>query len=434
MMPRSAVTRSETSRKIRAALKSAFPDTKFAVALSAGCSITWTDEGPSVVQVEDALLAAGCGEAVTSGNDKRYIRIDTDRNNDTLHFDRYNVAERTAYQQDLEHRTQKQAARQQREDAAVKQALQTKRAAIEPLKDYTPPPIRDTMVFEALERLRQRAEAEVTIAEDAERRPSWAPPLVLGHELAEVCFELGYLTEHDKLIGRLWATFATPKRSGRYLREHVSRLPLHGIQCRDFQLYAGGTRGSRTALLFEAQRLASGDWRFGPREWLSEYSSPRRHDWERLIRERERLRHELEHWCLSEGRRLQVETRLTEIAHQIEAIDTQDAADANEHRKHKSLRQQALELARARVLDFIGAPDAQMQLAARLCGHCCICFKELTDPISLERGIGPDCLQRRVEFIKRSAQGGRSLEYIVMWSGMPLDFVTSVLSEEARHA
>jgi Family of unknown function (DUF6011) len=272
----------------------------------------------------------------------------------------------------------------------------------------------------------------VTIAKDAERRPSWAPPLLLGEELAEVCFELGYLTEHDKLIGRLWATFATPKRSGRYLREHVSHLPLHGIQCRDFELYAGGTRGSRTALLFEAQRLESGKWRFGPREWSGEYSSPRQYDWERLIREREHLRHELEHWCLSEGRRLQVETRLTEIAHLIEAIDVQDVADANEHRKHKSLRQQALELARARVLDFIGAPDVQMQLAARLCGHCCICFKELTDPISLERGIGPDCHAKRIKFIHARAADGWPLERIVMLSGMPVDFITAVLSEGAR--
>jgi hypothetical protein len=72
MMLRSVMTRSETSRKIRAALKAAFPGTKFAVALSAGCSITWTDEGPSVVQVEDALHKLernfiGCGIAFDGG-------------------------------------------------------------------------------------------------------------------------------------------------------------------------------------------------------------------------------------------------------------------------------------------------------------------------------------------------------------------------------
>src|SRR5262249_22820971 len=291
-----------------------------------------------------------------------------------------------------------------------------------------PPQIQDTTVFEAFERLRQRAESEVTI-HDTDRRPSWAPPLILGEELGNICYELGYLTDDDKWIARLWAKFATPKRSGRWLREHTSSLPLAGLSCRGFQLHAGGARGSTGNILFEAQRKESGEWRFGPHEWPSEYSSPRRHDWERLIRERENLRHELEHYTLSEGRRLQVETRLAEIAHQIEAIDVLDTADANEHRKHKSLRQQALELARVRVLDFIGAPDAQMQLAARLWGHCCICGKELTDPISLERGIGPDCFQHRVDFIKKSAQGGRSLEYIVMLSGMPLGFVTEILNE-----
>jgi Family of unknown function (DUF6011) len=416
-------TTSGASRKIRAALKSAFPGTKFTVALSAGCSLTWTDDGPSVVQVEDALLAAGCGEARTGWNGTRYIEIE----GDTLHFDRFNAAERAAYQQGLEHRTQEHAAQRQREDEAIKQALQVKRAATEPLKNYTPAPIQDT-IFEAFERLRQRAESEVTI-HDTDRRPSWAPPLILGEELAEACLELEYLTLDDKLIGRLWATFATPKRSGRWLREHTSNLPLAGLSCRGFQLHAGGARGSTGNILFEAQRKESGEWRFGPREWSSEYSSPRRYDWERLIRERERLRHELEHYTLSEGRQLQVETRLAEIARQIEAIDALDATGANEHRKHRSLRQQALELARARVLDFIGAPDAQMQLAARLWGHCCICGKELSDPISLERGIGPDCLQHRVEFIKARAQEGCSRERIVLLVGMPADFVTEVLNE-----
>jgi len=74
-------------------------------------------------------------------------------------------------------------------------------------------------IFAAFETLRQRAEAEVTIAEDAERRPSWAPPLILGAELGEACYTLGYLTDDDKWIARLWAIFATPKRSGRWLRE-----------------------------------------------------------------------------------------------------------------------------------------------------------------------------------------------------------------------
>ena len=35
--------------------------------------------------------------------------------------------------------------------------------------------------------------------------------------------------------------------------------------------------------------------------------------------------------------------------------------------------------------------DEQMREGGRFCGHCCICGKALTDPISIELGIGPEC-------------------------------------------
>src|SRR5262245_52586013 len=72
-------TTAEASRKIRAALKAAFPSTKFAVSLSSGRGIAWTDDGPSVKKVEDALLAAGCGEAEIAWNGTRYIEIAGER-------------------------------------------------------------------------------------------------------------------------------------------------------------------------------------------------------------------------------------------------------------------------------------------------------------------------------------------------------------------
>jgi Family of unknown function (DUF6011) len=74
-------------------------------------------------------------------------------------------------------------------------------------------------------------------------------------------------------------------------------------------------------------------------------------------------------------------------------------------------------------------PDVQMQTAARLWGHCCICSKELSDPHSLERGIGPDCFRRRVDYITNLAVDGRRLEEITYLSGMPAAFVTELLRE-----
>jgi hypothetical protein len=416
------ITKREASRKIHAALKTAFPNTKFTVALSAGRSIAWTDDGPSVTEVQDALLAAGCGEEKFTWDKKRWIEV-ADR---ALYFDRFNAAERAAEAQRWEQSRERERALELRTHEVIVQATRAKRARIEPLQQYRAPPIQDPTVFEAFERLRQRAESQVTIDEDAQRRPSWAPPLILGEELAAACLDLGYLTDDDKWIGRLWATFATPKRSGRWLREHTSKHPLHGIQCRGFELYAGGTRGTRAALLFEAQRTEAGEWQFGPREYLHDYYSPRSREWEQLIRERERIPS-----IYNAG---QLAAVLAELTRKIEAIDAEDHAAAIAHRDRQQLRQRAFELARARVLDFIGAPDMQMQLAGRLCGHCCICFKALTDSVSLERGIGPDCFSDIIDGIRAMAAKGRRIESIVALSGMPADFVTAVLSEEAQHA
>ena len=255
----------------------------------------------------------------------------------------------------------------------------------------------------------------------------------MGEELAELCLELGYLTLDDKWIGRLWADFATPKRSGRWLRQHVSNLPLEGLQCRGFSLWAGATRGPRSTLLFEAQREQLGAWRFGPQEYLHDYQSSRGREWEQLIREREGFCHELEQYQLSEERRAQIKTGIAERSRRLEEINADDVIRARAHHERRRNRQRALELARARVLEFIGAPDAQMQIAARLWGGCCRCGKALTDPVSLERGIGPDCYAAKINFIRWLASEGWKLESIVTVVGMPLEFVSRILREEARH-
>jgi hypothetical protein len=413
----------ELTRAIKHALKRAFSTAKFSVKREMIC---WTDDGPEVAQVKDVLLNTGCAISKEAWNGEHYLY--TTDGYRSFYFDRYNAAERTAEIQDRERRIAEAEVEQQRVNAVVAAAQLAKRARIEPLRSLDLSGTEDPIIFTAFEQLRQRAEAEVvarSTAEDQQRRPSWAPPLILGEELAQICRKLGMLAPDDKPIGRLWATFATPKRSGRVLREHVSQHPLKDIGCRGFQFYAGGERGTRSDLLFEAQREESGEWRFGPRWWPAEYYSPRARAWEHLVRRRENAP------SISLYQDRDLETHLAEINRQIEVIDAEDLVEAKKHRDRQQLRQRQLELARARVLDFIGAADAQMQLAARLCGHCCVCFKELTDPISLERGIGPDCLSHKVEFIRSAAADGRTLEYIRFWSGMPTEFITAVLNERA---
>jgi hypothetical protein len=124
---------------------------------------------------------------------------------------------------------------------------------------------------------------------------------------------------------------------------------------------------------------------------------------ERLVRERERYR---------EVPGLGAD--VARISERIAAIDAEDSAAAQAHHHRQHLRARAVALAKARVLDFAGAPGVQMQLAGRLCGQCFHCFRALTDPISLERGIGPDCLENKVAWIKSRERGERRSRYRVL--------------------
>jgi uncharacterized protein DUF6011 len=232
---------------------------------------------------------------------------------------------------------------------------------------------------------------------------------------------LGWLGLNDKPIARLWAGFADPKAIGRILREGRGRHPLTGITCRGFELHAGSERGPTSAILFEAQRTGSGQSRFGPGLYASDYHSPRQSEWERLVRERERYQ---------EVPGLGAD--VARISERIAAIDAEDSLSAQAHRHRQHLRERAVGLAKARVLDFAGAPGVQMQLAGRLCGQCFHCFRALTDPISLERGIGPDCLENKVAWIKARGSEGDDVRAIAFWSGMPVDFVTAILDRRDR--
>jgi Family of unknown function (DUF6011)/Large polyvalent protein associated domain 29 len=411
------------AKAARAALRRAFPGSKISVTSSGSIVVRWADHGPSLEQVKETLLKAECAEAHAAYNGEQYLRAPSSLCSYWL--DRYNVAERVAAEQQKHEQEQEYELRRQRENEAVAALARAKNDTVKPIEWQQSPPVKDPAAFDAFETLRRRAESDVTSDAERSRRPTWAPPMILGEELGEACYTLGYLTDDDKWIGRLWATFATPKRSGRYLREHISSLPLSGIECRGFQFHAGEVRGPTHAILFEAQRTATGEWQFGPRWSPSRYWSAKSLEWKHLVRRREGLQHVK--YLSEEERKTQIEA----LSQKIDVIDAEDLVKAQAHRERQQLRGQVLDLARQRVLDFIGAPDAQMQLAGRLWGHCCICGKELTDPISLERGIGPECLKARIDGIKHLAKDGHRPESIAVIVGMPLGFVTEVLKEAA---
>jgi len=64
----------------------------------------------------------------------------------------------------------------------------------------------------------------------------------------------------------------------------------------------------------------------------------------------------------------------------------------------QKLRIRATELAAQRVAEFAGDPDTQMKLAGKLTSSCCFCGRTIFDPISLERGIGPECYGKVAAF------------------------------------
>ena len=238
----------EIARTAKAVLRRAFPKTKWSVTSNCNIDIVWTDDGPELDQVEEVLLAAGCAEPATGWDGNRYLKAQ----GYSFWFDRHNAAERAAEVEDRERRQREYLDQRLREDEVVAEAHGAKREAMKPASSAPVAPASDPSAFVAFEALRVRVETEVATNTDGQQRPSWAPPLILGEELGKACYVLGYLTDDDKWIGRLWATFATPKRSGQYLRQHISHHPLEGISCRGFQLHAGATRGPTHQILFEA--------------------------------------------------------------------------------------------------------------------------------------------------------------------------------------
>jgi hypothetical protein len=214
--------------------------------------------------------------------------------------------------------------------------------------------------------------------------------LVIGEEFVQHARTLGLLCEDDKPIVRLWAGFADPRRKGSILRERVG-LPLAGVRCRGFKLHVGMDR--KGACLFWAKRAESGEWDCGPSSW-------RGLDYIVYAFKREVLNQKncCEHWAyqidLSGGPEQQ-----PGLARELEQAQQALATAEEKYRAaqakldvENAARARLLVLACERVIEFGGGDHfTQMIAGARVSGHCAICGKTLTDPTSVEYGIGPDC-------------------------------------------
>jgi hypothetical protein len=155
---------------------------------------------------------------------------------------------------------------------------------------------------------------------------------------------------------------------------------------------------------------------------------PHGQECDELIRERVRIEDDLSRAVYAD-KGVAEKARLAGIENRIAELE---AADLENHakRKHRhSCRYRTVELAYARVLEFLGAPGVQMQAAARLCGQCCCCWKTLTDPISLERGIGPECWAHIVHSIQRVYRNTGSVEQTVQALRLSTKLIESVIAD-----
>ena len=252
-------------------------------------------------------------------------------------------------------------------------------------KTHTP-----TLRQQGLDALRIQAEIE-TADRSTTKRPTWAPAIVLDGELLKLCRELEFLKPDDKPVARLWAVFADPKREGAAVRTTFSRHVLPGVRCRGFEMRAGTKHNGHR--MTNALMSALGSWNVGHLYW-------RRSNIDRLHR---RVRH-------YESRIEGIHQILAkppwvgqDLAHCIERLH-KDEADAvvgleklrqdifKAETRHKALTRMT-ELATLRLVQFTGDPQVERTRGSQLTGSCCICGKTLTDKISLERGIGPECIQ-----------------------------------------
>jgi hypothetical protein len=268
-----------------------------------------------------------------------------------------------------------------------------------------------------LENLRRQAEAE-TSQSSATRRPSWAPALVLTGELPDICRSLEWLSPGDKPVARLWAVFADPQKLGTWQRDHISAVPLHGHRVRGFELIAGEQRLGRQRL-FRTLKGEDGVWRSSGTRWkypaepwdLRNAKYQLDLDQKRLadpVADEASLRadYERHRWDFEDEESVEdyIARRLERDAWQragaLKRIPELEAKiAASEHLHQQALQRyhwcfRVFELGKQRLAEFLGDPEAEMLAGSRVTGRCSRCGALLTDPLSIERGIGPECIKR----------------------------------------
>jgi len=287
-----------------------------------------------------------------------------------------------------------------------------------------------------------RIQAEIETADrSTTKRPTWAPAVVLDGELLDLCREVEYLSADDKPVARLWGVFADPKRQGAMIRTTFSKHPLPGIRCRGFEMRAGTAHnGDR---MTDAMMDKDGAWRVGTvrrghsppiqqmQHWVSNYER-RLEDYRRALEpttaprllspelayedaikegsSEERARSLMEfyqrentksmaRWEEQERKkrdpdyikhiRIQEEHTLEGLTKLQKKIAKEEANPDWRYKAHTRMT----ELATQRMLQFVGDPGVERMRGSQVTGACCCCGKGLTDKISVERGIGPECIR-----------------------------------------
>ena len=245
---------------------------------------------------------------------------------------------------------------------------------------------------EVFESLRSIAEADTAGAGTDKRRQSWGPALVLGDEILTTLVDLNHPLP-EKKVARLWATFAGPDKVTTHLRTAASKLPMPEARVRAFELRLGTDRSGER--LLQVKRGGSGQWSVDAHIMRSRFPrSLQRHQADDARKKARDRVQDLNCWVNRatadddyQWARNELPNAEAALAKCNEAVAEIEADRADYHRRYWAFG----DLIKQRVAEVADSPRAQMIAGAHVTGNCAVCGRGLTDPISLERGIGPEC-------------------------------------------